>query len=220
MLTAASIFVSPSLAYREIYSFHFCSPQVHRVGRVRIENSPNCHKRLNPVYPQVCTDSGKELKAGGHSCVQKHSHFQKRKRSGERGIFCDKGWWFLLPHLSPSGPRSIQVGLFREAGPWNSYCYVCVVLPRAAVLPFEYAYESLGGRPWWLRSKESTCQSRTHRDVGSVPGSGRLPGEDHGNPLLYFCLDNPMDRGAWQAIVHGVAKSQTLLSDRTQHSNL
>uniref|UniRef100_F1N6W3 Uncharacterized protein n=1 Tax=Bos taurus TaxID=9913 RepID=F1N6W3_BOVIN len=39
----------------------------------------------------VCTDSGKELKAGGHSCVQKHSHFQKRKRSGERGIFCDKG---------------------------------------------------------------------------------------------------------------------------------
>ena len=44
-------------------------------------------------------------------------------------------------------------------------------------------------------------------DVGSVPGSGRSPGEGNGNPLQYSCLENPMDRGAWQARVHGVAKS-------------
>ena len=41
---------------------------------------------------------------------------------------------------------------------------------------------------------------------GSVPGSGRAPGEGNGNPLQYFCLGNPMDREAWQATVHGVAK--------------
>ena len=44
-------------------------------------------------------------------------------------------------------------------------------------------------------------------DVGLIPGSGRSPGEGNGNPLLYSCLGNPMDRGAWQATVHGVAKS-------------
>ena len=45
------------------------------------------------------------------------------------------------------------------------------------------------------------------RDVGSIPGSGRSPGEGNGNPLQYSCLENPADRGAWWATVHGVAKS-------------
>ena len=49
------------------------------------------------------------------------------------------------------------------------------------------------------------------RDSGSVPRSGRSPGGGHGNPLHYFCLENPMDSGAWWAIVHGVAKSWTWL---------
>ena len=43
-------------------------------------------------------------------------------------------------------------------------------------------------------------------DAGSIPGLGRSPGEGNGNPLQYSCLENPMDRGAWQAAVHGVAK--------------
>ena len=46
------------------------------------------------------------------------------------------------------------------------------------------------------------------RDTGSTPGSGRFPGEGHGNPLQYSCLENPIDRGAWWAIVHKVSKSQ------------
>ena len=50
-------------------------------------------------------------------------------------------------------------------------------------------------------------------DTGSIPGSGRPPGEGNGNPLQYSCLENPMDRGAWWATVHGAAKSQTRLSD-------
>ena len=49
------------------------------------------------------------------------------------------------------------------------------------------------------------------RDGGSIPGSGRSPGEGTGNPLQYSCLENPMDRGAWWAAVHGVVESQTRL---------
>ena len=51
------------------------------------------------------------------------------------------------------------------------------------------------------------------RDVGSNLGSGRSPGEGNGNPLQYSCLENPMDRGVWQATVHWVTKSQIRLID-------
>ena len=50
-------------------------------------------------------------------------------------------------------------------------------------------------------------------DLGSIPGTGKSPGEGNCNPLQYPCLENPMDRGAWRATVHGVTKSQTQLSD-------
>ena len=52
-------------------------------------------------------------------------------------------------------------------------------------------------------SKESACSAG---DLGSIPGSGRSPGEENGNPLQYSCLGHPMDRGAWQATVHGVTR--------------
>ena len=54
--------------------------------------------------------------------------------------------------------------------------------------------------------KESACRTG---DVGSIPGSGRSPGERNGYPFQYSCLENSMDRGAWWATVHGVTKSQT-----------
>ena len=53
------------------------------------------------------------------------------------------------------------------------------------------------------------------RDTGLIPGWGRSPGGGHGNPLQYSCLENPMDRGAWWATIHEVAKSQTQLSTHT-----
>ena len=56
--------------------------------------------------------------------------------------------------------------------------------------------------------KASACNAG---DMGSIPGSGRSPGEGNGNALRYSCLKNPMDRGAWWVTVHGVTKSQTRL---------
>ena len=58
--------------------------------------------------------------------------------------------------------------------------------------------------------KESACKAE---DLGSIPGSGRSPGEGNGSPLWYSCLENSMDRGAWWATIHGVTKSQTRLSN-------
>ena len=54
-------------------------------------------------------------------------------------------------------------------------------------------------------------------DPGSIPGLGKSPGEGNGNPLQYSCLENPMDGRAWWATVHGVAMSQTRLSDFTSN---
>ena len=62
---------------------------------------------------------------------------------------------------------------------------------------------------------EVKASARNAEDLGSIPGSGRSPGEGNGNPLQYSCLENPMDGGAWWATVHGVAKSRTRLSDFT-----
>ena len=60
--------------------------------------------------------------------------------------------------------------------------------------------------PRWLSGKEPTCQAGA---VGSIPGLGRSPAEGNSNPLQYSCLGSPMDRGAWQATVHGVLTDLT-----------
>ena len=62
------------------------------------------------------------------------------------------------------------------------------------------------GFPGGSVGKEPACNARDARDMGSIPGSGRSPGAGHGNPLQYSCLENPRDRGAWWATVHGVAR--------------
>ena len=52
-----------------------------------------------------------------------------------------------------------------------------------------------------------------------IPGLGRSPGGGHGNPLQYSCLENPMDRGAWRATVHGVAK-ESYMTEATEHAHI
>ena len=72
----------------------------------------------------------------------------------------------------------------------------------------------LMGFPGGLDGKESAYNEK---DLGQIPGSGRSPGEGNGNPFQYCCLGNRMDRGAWQATVHGVTKRQTQSSDKHFH---
>ena len=66
------------------------------------------------------------------------------------------------------------------------------------------------GFPGGSDGRESACNAG---DLGSIPGLGRSPGRGHSNPLQYSCLENPMDRGAWWAVVHGVTKSWARLSE-------
>ena len=61
------------------------------------------------------------------------------------------------------------------------------------------------------RLKNPPANAGDTRDAGSIHGSGRSPGGGHGNALQYSCLENPMDRGAWRAMVHSVAQSQKRL---------
>ena len=70
------------------------------------------------------------------------------------------------------------------------------------------------GLPWWLSSKESAGNVGVTGDTGSIPGSGRSPGGGHGSLLLYSCLENPTDRGAWRTTV----QSQTQLKRLILHT--
>ena len=73
----------------------------------------------------------------------------------------------------------------------------------SVIRPLKYPGVSQKGFPCSSVGKESAYHTG---DLGSIPRSGRSPGEGKGNPLQYSCLENPMDRGAWQATVHGVAR--------------
>ena len=76
------------------------------------------------------------------------------------------------------------------------------------------------GEPWWLSGKGPACNEGDAGDMGSIPGLGRSPGGRHGNPLQYSCLENPVDRGAWWATVHGVAKSRTHLKQLSTYAQV
>ena len=84
------------------------------------------------------------------------------------------------------------------------------LIPGSRSSPGEGGTPVFLGFPGGSKGKESTCNVG---DLGSIPESGRSLGRGHGNSLQYSCLENPMDRGAWRATVHGVSKSQTRLSE-------
>ena len=73
------------------------------------------------------------------------------------------------------------------------------------------------GFPGGSDSKESACNAA---DPGSIPGSGRSPGEGHSNPLQYSCLENPMDKGVWQATVHGMERVGHNWATEQQHISM
>ena len=72
------------------------------------------------------------------------------------------------------------------------------------------------GLPQWLSSKEFSCNAGAAGDIGSIPGSGRFPGEGNGNPFQYSHLKNPLDRGAWSSTIHMVSESD--MTEATKHT--
>ena len=94
---------------------------------------------------------------------------------------------------------------------WLSYCHqspVCRKVRGFSLESNQYLWDFKASiktkvLPRWLSGKESACQAG---DARLIAGSGQSTGEGNGNPLQYSCLGNPMDRGAWWAIVHGVTK--------------
>ena len=92
----------------------------------------------------------------------------------------------------------------------------CTIQPARTV---NYPAQDVSGFPGGTVGKELPAIAGETGDTGLIPGWGRSPAVGHGNPLQYSCLENLKGRRAWWATVHGVAKSQTLLSTHTQHKH-
>ena len=80
---------------------------------------------------------------------------------------------------------------------------------KSLTVSFGVKYHDVCASQVALVVKNLPANAGDKRDVGSIPGLGRSPGRQHGNPLQYSCLENLMDRGTWRAMAHRVAKSQT-----------
>ena len=125
---------------------------------------------------------------------------------------------FLMKNICPCFTDIIKVIILHcsvsNACPFPLECKIQSWSLHCSVLICNCKVYDLGKHshrlPWWLRGKETACQAG---DSSLIPGSRRSSGGGHGNPLQYSCLRNSMERGAWRARVHGVAKSQTWLSD-------
>ena len=113
-----------------------------------------------------------------------------------RGYRAVKTQFVLLPFLPESSDKKAKSSWF---------------LQRLRDLP---------GFPGGSSGKEPTCQWKRRKRCGFDPWVGKIPGEGHGNPLQYSHLENPVERGAWRATVHGVAKSQTQLKWLTRNAEI
>ena len=93
---------------------------------------------------------------------------------------------------------------------WKAYQLKAEGRPVKEIICYHKSKKMKRKQLWTQMAKEFTCNAG---DPGLIPGSGRFPGGGSSYPLQYFCLENPVDRGAWWATVHGVTNSRTQLSD-------
>ena len=146
----------------------------------------------------VCLEAG--------PCVWMRTHPDSMGKAGK---------WYTCPghpakvNEDKAGLRENRAGGAREPPTLGKWAVTTIICKTTG----EIKYSSRGylkGFPGGSDGKESACDVG---DPGSTAGSGRPPGEGNDNPLQYPCLENPMDRGAWWATVHGVTRSQTPLSN-------
>ena len=126
---------------------------------------------------------------------------QPRDRTRVSYVSCIGRWVLYHQHHLGKVKLLIRVRLFGT--PWT----VAYKLPQSSCT---YIYCTWA---FQMALVVKLANARNIRDVDSNPRLGRFPGGGHGNPLQYSCLENPMDRGAWKATVHGVTKCQTGLSN-------
>ena len=133
---------------------------------------------------------------------------------------CGLSDFFFHGILQARIPEWIVIFFSRGSSPPRNWTQVSCI---AGWLFTHWTMRELGkcnlGLPQWLSTQESACNAGSAGDAGSMPGSGRSPGGVHGSPLQKSCLENPVDRGAWRAIVHRVAKSWTQLKWLNMHTN-
>ena len=132
---------------------------------------------------------------------------------------------YLMPHsalpLHQSFPMELFISEnilpFKMMSVCMHVCHTCWWMEVRPATSIYCTHTASVGLPQWLRGKESTRNAGDTGNAGSIPGSGRSPRGGHDNPLQYSCQENPMDRGAWRATVHGVTKSRTWLSMLCHH---
>ena len=146
--------------------------------------------------------SARSPRSSPHHCFSCLSHAETGSWSGPRHRMWGQ-WW--APPKTGVFPHPLPAPHAHPNAPEEAPC-ICPAMPRwfrAAQCEFQVPKQMA------LVVKNTPANAGDIKDTGSLSGSGRTPGGGHSNPLQYSCLENPMDRGAWRAIIHGVAKSRT-----------
>ena len=128
--------------------------------------------------------------------------------AGGAGLICGRG--AKSPHASWQKKKKQNIKQKQYCDKFNKYFKNCPYRKKKILKKIFPESSTKVGFPGGSDGNESACNAG---DLGSIPGLGRSPGEGNGNPLQYSSLENSMDRGAWQATVHGVTKSGTQLSN-------
>ena len=135
-----------------------------------------------------------------------------RDKEFEADVCANKAYYYFTKLLPPSSN-------FLSCQFITDLLCLYVKVPQAVSFghfePHIFTYEI--GLPWWLSGKEFACLAG---DPGSISGLVRAPGEGHGNPLKYSCLENSMDIGAWWSIVHRVSQNVTWLKRLSNRSSM
>ena len=134
-------------------------------------------------------------------------HFSHNHRKTLRQFGAIECWSLILAH------KRKLLNFLELCIPAVKYNFVVALSRLTLCDPMDWASQAA------LVIKNPPTNAGDVRDAGSMPGSGRSPGEGNGNPPQYSCLEKPMDRGAWQPTVHGVTKSRTRLKLLSTHAH-
>ena len=177
-----------------------------------MSDSVRPHRRLPTRLPRPWDSPGKNTGVGCHFLLQ----CMKVKSESEVAQSCPT----LSDPMDCSLPGSSVHGIFQaRILEWGAIAFSDLVHPIHTLVQIPHLNLPMGQSQVALVVKTLPANAGDKREVGSIPEWGRSLGGRHGNPLQYCCLENPKDRGAWQAIVHRVAKTWTPLKRLSTHTH-